>query len=381
MPIQPFPWGSLDSLTGAETTALRAVRRWGAGHVRLGALESALGALAGASVRVGVRRVQFLSGAPTFGEGYGVLLGGDDTGPAATWEALLQVESALAAALVARAIDRTPALVHKGGAESPAVAGAFAAVIAAAARRAHASVPLRVVSAGTAVELQAKLDAPSADLVAVALTVTVADDAYTASLVLSTRLALTAPDPDWTRKELAALGATPLCLPIVAMAFQATAADVASIRTGDALLLPEWPLARAADGNHWRGPLLLAAPCGTVGITCELSDARQLVLGGDAQALWVGEAEMMESDESSDLVSTVGEVPVLVRVEIGEARMAAREWAALERGDVISLGRRIGERVVLRVGGVPVATGELVEIEGNVGVRIVERLNLARTIP
>jgi hypothetical protein len=143
----------------------------------------------GTSVRVGVRRVQFLSRAPTFGEGYGVLLGGDDSGPAPTREALLQVESALAAALVARAIDRTPALVHKGGAESSAVAGAFAAVIAAAARRAHASVPLRVVSAGTAAELQAKLHAPAADLVAVALTVMVADDAYTASLVLSTRLA------------------------------------------------------------------------------------------------------------------------------------------------------------------------------------------------
>jgi len=172
-----------------------------------------------------------------------------------------------------------------------------------------------------------------------------------------------------------------LCLPIVAIAFQATAAEVASVRTGDALLLPEWPLVRAASGNCWVGPLLLAAPSGTVGVKCELSDAPQLVLGGDTQALWVGEAEMMESEESSDLVSAVGEVPVLVRVEIGEARMAAREWAALERGDVISLGRRIGERVVLRVGGVPIATGELVEIDGNVGVRIVERLNLARTIP
>jgi flagellar motor switch/type III secretory pathway protein FliN len=54
--------------------------------------------------------------------------------------------------------------------------------------------------------------------------------------------------------------------------------------------------------------------------------------------------------------------------------MAAREWAALTSGDVVSLGRRVGEAVVLRVGGVPVARGDLVEIDGEVGVRIVERL-------
>jgi len=60
-----------------------------------------------------------------------------------------------------------------------------------------------------------------------------------------------------------------------------------------------------------------------------------------------------------------------------EARLAARDWAAIGRGDVIALGRRVGEAVVLRVGGVPVARGELVEIEGEVGVRIIERIAAA----
>jgi flagellar motor switch/type III secretory pathway protein FliN len=40
----------------------------------------------------------------------------------------------------------------------------------------------------------------------------------------------------------------------------------------------------------------------------------------------------------------------------------------------VALGRRIGDPVVLRVGGVAVARGDLVEIDGEVGVRIVERL-------
>ena len=82
----------------------------------------------------------------------------------------------------------------------------------------------------------------------------------------------------------------------------------------------------------------------------------------------------MDTDEKDALVATLGEVPIVMRVEIGEALMTAREWATLGRGDVISLGRRVGERVLLRVGGVPVARGELVDLEGEVAVRIVERL-------
>jgi flagellar motor switch/type III secretory pathway protein FliN len=34
----------------------------------------------------------------------------------------------------------------------------------------------------------------------------------------------------------------------------------------------------------------------------------------------------------------------------------------------------VGEAVIVRVGGVAVARGELVEIDGEVGVRIVERI-------
>jgi flagellar motor switch/type III secretory pathway protein FliN len=81
-----------------------------------------------------------------------------------------------------------------------------------------------------------------------------------------------------------------------------------------------------------------------------------------------------DPDAGEALVAAIGDVPVVVRVEIGEATLPAREWAALARGDVIALGRRVGDRVVLRVGGVPVARGELVEIDGEVGVRVAERM-------
>ena len=67
------------------------------------------------------------------------------------------------------------------------------------------------------------------------------------------------------------------------------------------------------------------------------------------------------------------DAPVVVRVELGTVEMKAREWAELAPGDVIALGRKLGEPAILRVAGVEVARGELVQIDGEYGVRILAR--------
>jgi flagellar motor switch protein FliM len=64
------------------------------------------------------------------------------------------------------------------------------------------------------------------------------------------------------------------------------------------------------------------------------------------------------------------ETPIVVRVELGSISMTAREWARLGPGDVIETSQRIAEPVVLRVAGREVARGELVNVDGQVGVRI-----------
>ena len=62
---------------------------------------------------------------------------------------------------------------------------------------------------------------------------------------------------------------------------------------------------------------------------------------------------------------------------VGAAMLGfARELAshpALASGDVVTLGRRVADPVVLRAGGVEIARGELIQIEGEVGVRILTR--------
>ena len=60
----------------------------------------------------------------------------------------------------------------------------------------------------------------------------------------------------------------------------------------------------------------------------------------------------------------------MVRVELGVVEMKAREWAALSPGDVVTLGRKLGDPAVLRVGGIEVARGEIVQVDGEYGVRI-----------
>jgi flagellar motor switch protein FliM len=83
--------------------------------------------------------------------------------------------------------------------------------------------------------------------------------------------------------------------------------------------------------------------------------------------------ETRNEDEGATIADLAFDAPVVVRVELGAVTLTAREWAALAPGDVIAVGRRVSEPAILRVGGVEVARGELVDVEGELGVRIRER--------
>ncbi len=75
-------------------------------------------------------------------------------------------------------------------------------------------------------------------------------------------------------------------------------------------------------------------------------------------------------DDAAATLEALEDAPVVVRVEIGVVEMKASAWADLAPGDVVTLGRKIGDPVVLRAGGVAVARGELVVVDGECGVRI-----------
>jgi type III secretion system YscQ/HrcQ family protein len=70
--------------------------------------------------------------------------------------------------------------------------------------------------------------------------------------------------------------------------------------------------------------------------------------------------------------SVLENVLVTLRVELGASKISLRELQALRAGQIISLGCRPTDpvRIVTDGGGEPVATGELIEIEGQLGVRL-----------
>jgi type III secretion protein Q len=370
--VRPFPWHALERTSWGEVHALYQVQRWASAHADLPRMTAVLADLLGAPVEVLLQRAQPLNEPRGIPGGAGVVIAGADA-PQLGRAMLVEADLALIAVAVARLTQRKPPRVLDVGASaSAAAAGALAAIVVAALRRAHQARAVRVLAAGPAPVLEADMARLGLELLGVTLTVLVGHDAYETRVVVPRSATLAAPPFPWGTAALASLGAIPLPFPLVAHALLTTATDLAALQPGDALLLDDWPLTRSPAGGI-TGRVCLAAPTSTMGISADLVEDGRVVLRGEAVPLCAAEAEMGDGVDRSALIEAIGEVPVVLRVELGEARMAAREWAALGRGDVIALGRRVGESVVLRVGGIPVARGDLVEIDGEVGVRIVER--------
>lgn len=77
--------------------------------------------------------------------------------------------------------------------------------------------------------------------------------------------------------------------------------------------------------------------------------------------------DTMNKPEGSDLLA---DIPLQIAVELARVAVSADEVVALRVGHVIELHRSAGEPVELSVNGKVVARGELVEVEGQLGVRV-----------
>jgi flagellar motor switch/type III secretory pathway protein FliN len=375
---RPFPWASFESLTYADVAARQALGRWGESQAVARDIARALHEVTGARVEISIRRVRRAAEPRPLDGSVAVVLAGPDERSLGRG-VLLEAEGALAAALVARALERpAPKLIDPARPGSARVAGALAAIVLAAARRSHAGAPLRVLTAGPGAALTSDFARFAPDGIVAELTVIVDDTAHLARVVVDRGAAFASASRPWDRARLATLGDVPLVLPVVVSASAGAAFEVSSLSVGDVWIPGVWPLARG-PGGAWVGPVTLAAPHLEVGVRATLGEDGRIVLRGGVEDLaWTpptreGEA-MTEANDTDVLVEAVGEVPVVVRVEIGVAEMRARDWAAITPGDIIALRRRVADPVVLRVGGIELARGELVDIEGDVGVRVTERL-------
>ncbi len=81
-----------------------------------------------------------------------------------------------------------------------------------------------------------------------------------------------------------------------------------------------------------------------------------------------------EEVQPEDMLDIAADVPVQVVAVMGKKSITLKNLAAMKLGEVVELGRPANEIVDLVAGGKLIAKGELVEIEGKLGVRIVKMI-------
>lgn len=81
-----------------------------------------------------------------------------------------------------------------------------------------------------------------------------------------------------------------------------------------------------------------------------------------------GQSNTPKNDSENFLLG----IPVEVVVELGRKTMLIREVASLKQGEVINLDQPVDALLDVRVGDKLLARGELVMVEGKVGLRITE---------
>jgi type III secretion system YscQ/HrcQ family protein len=166
--------------------------------------------------------------------------------------------------------------------------------------------------------------------------------------------------------SLAELGDVPIALGLVVAAAALDRAEHAALGPGDAWLAGAgWWINRELCGRA-----VLAAPDAENGISVELLPGGGMVVRGRERIAL--EVDTMSEEMSEAVGDAALDAPLVVRVELGSVSMTAREWARLRPGDVIEIGQRIAEPVTLRIAGRAVARGELVDVEGELGVRVRE---------
>jgi flagellar motor switch/type III secretory pathway protein FliN len=147
---------------------------------------------------------------------------------------------------------------------------------------------------------------------------------------------------------------------------------------GDVLVLDESALVRHRDG--WRGNVSAGLLGSRNHLQCVIEE-QGLRIEGYAPAKEfamstghvhrAGDGETVESTPQAASTSHIAsDAPIELQVEIARFSLSLGELQRLQAGDVLSTGRRIGEHVSLRVGGQAFAEAELVDVEGEVGVRL-----------
>ncbi len=370
--VRGFPWGSLEHWTNREVASLRAAHRALSTTALRTRLEVELSNVLGAPVTIRAGRPRPLAYFSSERVGFALSI------RAADHLKGLFVESAFADRLLRAAYQRPERTMPLAplDRDAPKVASALLAIAGALARRSGVpeAAPQRAVTTLAALNLESWIlhafgenafgvtSAEAKGTVVVPAVVDAGEESFAAALFLPANALFDKHGDHPTAFELGALGGLRLRLSVIRELIAVSDEELSALRVGDVLLLDS--SARAPTGDT---DAPLAVTLGAIGgerrVSADLVADGKIVLRFSRPIM-----------ADPDLSRTLEEAPVVVRVEVGSIELPALEWADLADGDVVKLEQSVGAAVVLRVGSALVAEGELVDVEGTLGVRILRRL-------
>lgn len=355
--IAPFPWHALPRVSADHVRAVSRVHRAFPVHART--LSRELSTLIGHPVEIDVRRIT--TGRYNLGDRGDVIALTDGARTLA-----LEIEAELALATASALAGGGMPRIARGRSVDPEVLGATVGVAQWLARSAGLSLSLSDVEPRDCVLIDANVKL--------------------GMLRTSVRVAIEIGELDRApemsaRETLHRLGETPLSLAAVIGAGTARARELADLREGDVVVVDRRIEGLFAGARGVRISRLEPDADGRARVRMEVE---RLELAAPSPPNDYGSAMTDDTGATMQLAALDGrledglaadlaELPLEVRVELGTATLPAREWAAISSGDTIVLDRRVGDPVSLRIGGKVLARGELVEVDGALGVRITER--------
>jgi flagellar motor switch/type III secretory pathway protein FliN len=273
----------------------------------------------------------------------------------------LQLDPRLVTLLVASALKHTGTLYDPRQAPDAALLGAAAAIVAKIIEEARLGIAVQFIDAPLAI--------PNALHVQLEVLLFIDSVAYRLCIGLAMN-PLRAPArrrPNWKL-----LGRVPLALPLVIGTSLATR-DVLAELAPDKAFLPGSGL-WVDDNALGRG--VLVAPLSDRGVGVELAPGGKIVLRDTNVTLAPDEvtSTVAMSPEAQSVSQALRDAPVVVRIELAAVSLPAQHWAELRIGDIVETGKPLGTEVVLRVAGQALAKGELLNIDGELGVRITKLL-------
>ncbi len=374
MAARPYPYASWPRVDGADARLLRALLR---GVPAAGALQRAQ---AEAETLLGV--------ALRLGAGGAELIDAAELAPAAPWLALwlehaegarplswlCELPPELGAVLVDRVLGGDGGVAHPLGQGLDELSGGVLAYLAA-----------RLLAAADAgLRVRAVLDEPAraAELLGGGRVLSWSFE-LSLGATRAGRLRLLAPEASARaladRLPAPATGRVPAQLRGVPVALCACFAhtqlrrgELAALRPGDVVLPERCRLERGADGFVGEAMLHVAGAARGARFRCRARGAQLVLetLGQDGEAQMTEGKRIQTQEMESSGEALAADAPVELCLALARFTLQLGELSQLRPGEVLSTGRAIGEQALLCAGARVLARGELVDVDGEIGLRI-----------